>query len=76
MISKSDLERISESIEVVQSENTDVTVVPAGAAPVLATPVAAVAFGAGVLFTLAKGMQTPLEKPNNDIFRTEHDHAE
>ncbi|WP_280116184.1 hypothetical protein [Leucobacter coleopterorum] len=37
----------------------------------MATPVAAVAFGAAMLFTLAKGMQSPLTRPGADILAEE-----
>ena len=72
MIKEDPLARMTASIEAAESANSPgASVMPGVGSPVLATPVAAVAFGAGMLFTLAKGMQSPLTRPTTDVLAEE-----
>lgn len=72
MIKEDSLARMTASIEAVENANSPgASVIPGVGMPVLATPVAMVAFGAGILFTLAKGMQSPLTRPNTDVLAEE-----
>ena len=72
MIKEDPLARMTASIEAVESANApNTSVIPGVGMPVLATPVAMVAFGAGILFTLAKGMQSPLSRPKTDVLAGE-----
>lgn len=68
MVKEDTLARMAASIEAVEvGSEPNSAVIPGAGMPVLATPVAMVAFGAGMLFTLAKGMQSPLTRPSTNI---------